>query len=82
MLRKVLKNLWEAWKRLAHKIGRVQTVILLTLFYFIIIVPLGSVFLLFGWDPLKTRRHNLEGDSNWLPVERGEPDLDAMRRQS
>ena len=81
-MRKVLKNLWAAWKSLAHKIGRVQTVILLTIFYFVIIVPIGSVFRLFGWDPLRAGRSQRKADSNWLTVETGEPDLESMRRQS
>ena len=81
-MRKVLKNIWEAWKRLAHKIGRVQTIILLTIFYFIIIVPLGSVFLVFSWDPLRVHRRSRKAQSNWLEVDTGEPDLESMRRQS
>ena len=81
-MRKVLKNLWAAWKRLAHRIGRIQTVILLTIFYFVIIVPTGSVFRVFGWDPLRIGRRHRKANSNWLAVETGEPDLESMRRQS
>jgi hypothetical protein len=81
-MRKVLKKIWESWKRLAHKIGRFQTVVLLSIFYFLIISPIGLVMRLFGWNPLDTRFRDPRRTSNWKPVKDAEPDLNSMRRMS
>jgi hypothetical protein len=81
-VKKVLTNIWNGWKRLAHKIGRVQTIILLTIFYMVILAPIGLVMRLFGWDPLETRFRDPRHSSNWKPVKDSEPDLDSMRRMS
>ncbi len=67
---------------MAHKIARFQTNLLITLFYFLIVAPLGLIFKLFGWDPLESRALNFLKKTNWRHVKQGEPDLEAMRRQS
>ena len=80
-MKKFLKQIWEGWKRIAHKIGRFQTKLLLTLFYFLIISPVGAVMRAFGWDPLDSSpRKRMQ--SNWKDVSDGEPDIDSLRRQS
>ena len=81
-MRAVLRKIWFGWKTFAHKFGRFQTLVLLTLFYFIVLAPLGSLFRLFGWDPLQTRARCLSQNSNWRKVVQPEPDLESMRRQS
>ena len=81
-MRKVLKKIWAGWKKVALKIARFQTGLLLTLFYFFLLVPLGLIFKLFGWDPLESRRKSLYKATNWKSVTRGEPSLEEMRRQS
>ena len=75
---RALKQLWVGWKRVAEKIARVQTVILLTLLYVLLILPFGIVASLFG-DPLRIKRAG--STSLWQP--RGTPpaNLDAARRQ-
>ena len=78
----VFKKMWSGWKAFAHKVGRFQTLLLLTLFYFIVLAPLGGLFRLFGWDPVKTRPRRWSEDSNWTKVIQPEPDLESMRRQS
>ncbi len=74
----ILKKLWDGWKRVAEKIVRVQTLILLTLLYVILILPFGFLASLLG-DPLGVRRP--AGSSLWRS--RGTPpaNLDAARRQ-
>ncbi len=47
-----LRTLWKGWKAFAHALGRVQTVILLTLFYVLILTPTGLLLRLFGKRPL------------------------------
>ncbi|MFQ6007771.1 MAG: hypothetical protein ACE5K8_02360 [Candidatus Zixiibacteriota bacterium] len=81
-MRNVSKKIWLGWKKVALKIARFQSTLLLTLFYFLILVPLGLVFRLFGWDPLESRRSCLSKTSNWKPVTCGEPSLVDMHRQS
>ncbi len=36
-----LKTLWNAWKRLAHKIGNFQARVVLTIIYAIAVLPFG-----------------------------------------
>jgi hypothetical protein len=49
-----LKAVWEAWKRLAHKIGNFQARVLLTVLYAIVVLPFGLIVRLFS-DPLRIR---------------------------
>jgi hypothetical protein len=49
-----LKVLWNAWKRLAHKIGNFQARVLLTILYAILILPFG-LMVRFFWDPLQLK---------------------------
>ena len=81
-MKKVLRYIWSGWKKVASKVARFQTILLLTFFYFLIVAPFGAVGALFGWDPLETRRKNLNKATNWKPVAHPEPDAERMRRQS
>jgi hypothetical protein len=49
---KLLAPIEWAWMKLAHVIGTVVTYILLTLTFYLIIMPLGLVMRLFGKDSL------------------------------
>ena len=66
----------------AKKIGRFNTVLLLTLFYFLILAPLGLIFKLFGWDPLNSRKSKHQLSTNWHEVRDKEPDMKSLSRQS
>jgi hypothetical protein len=79
---KVFRKLWAGWKMFARKVARFQTNVLLTFFYFIIFVPLGLIYRLFGWDPLESRRGNLRKDTNWKAPAYGELNQETLRRQS
>lgn len=81
-MKKFARKVWNGWKKIALKIGRFQTALFLSIFYFLILVPVGFVFKLFGWDPLETRRPKRERSSNWKAVSLDEPDLEDLRRQS
>jgi len=81
-MKKLARKIWNGWKKVALKIGRFQTALLLTLFYFLVLAPFGALFRLFGWDPLKTSRRHLRSGTNWSDVADGEPDLESLRRQS
>lgn len=81
-VRKILSKIWAAWKRFAHVIGRFQTAVAVTLFYFLILSPAGLLGRLVGWDPLDSRASKRRRSTNWKPVVPEEPDLESLRRQS
>lgn len=49
-----IKALWDAWKRLAHKIGNFQARVLLTVLYAIVVLPFGVAARLFS-DALRIK---------------------------
>ena len=56
MPRALLARLWAGWKRLAHALGQVQNVLLLTVVYHLGIGPLALIGRLARRDPLGLRR--------------------------
>ena len=44
------------WFRFSHLLGWVNTRILLTTLFIVVLTPMGVVMRLFGWDPLGRRR--------------------------
>ncbi len=81
-MKKLLKILWTGWKRIAHRIGRFQTKLIVAIAYLLVLSPLGLLGRLVGWDPLGINRKNVAKSTNWRAIDNGEPDLDSMRRQS
>ena len=81
-MKKVLSKIWAGWKKIALKIGRFNTIILTSLFYLLMLAPMGAVMRLFGWDPLETSRRHLEKSSNWKPITDGEPSMESLHHQS
>jgi len=72
-----LKNIWEGWKKIAHKIGVAQTHLLITLFYWLI-VPVFSLIRL--QNPLRLRQ---SGDrSYWIERKPRGNTLDRAKQQS
>jgi len=72
----MLKRLWEAWKRIAHKIGNFQARVLLTILYIVLVLPFGLGVRLFA-DPLQIRKR----PTGWLDQEPAAHDMDWARRQ-
>ena len=81
-MKRIALRIWNGWKKIALKIARFQTALFLTLFYFLMLAPLGLVFRLCRWDPLQAGRRHRSKKTNWSPVTGGEPDLSTLRRQS
>jgi hypothetical protein len=54
-----------AWMRLAVLLGHVNSRVLLTLVYYLVVTPYGVVTRLVGRDPLR-RRGRAEGASHWV----------------
>ena len=72
------KRPWlNQWMALLRTIGNIQAWILLTLFYVVIISPIGLVFRLVA-DPLRLRRRG----STWQPFARHYDRLDHAAEQS
>ena len=75
------KGVWAGWKKVAHKIGRFQTRVLLTVSYFLVVGPTWAVMKVVGADPLERRRKDGE---YFRESEAGESEgsgLDRARRQ-
>ena len=78
-MKKFLSKIWSGWKRFAHILGRVNTEIILFIFYYLIFTPFGAVLKLFGYDPLEIRG---KGNSGWHEVKIGEFDQEKGSHQS
>src|SRR6185437_6519622 len=60
----LLSFLRLVWDKIGHVMGIFNTYVLLTLFYFLILTPLGLIMRLFGKDILKLKLKNKSG-SYW-----------------
>jgi len=78
-MRKFLSKIWAGWKRFAHILGRINTAIILFLFYYLIFAPFGMVMRLFGYDSLRKKS---KGKSNWQEVKIGEFEQERASHQS
>lgn len=72
----MLRKAWDAWKRIAQKIGNFQARVLLTLIYGSLILPFGLLIRLFA-DPLRLRQRPEE----WIDHPDAACDMAAARRQ-
>jgi len=72
------RDLWNAWKDFARRMGNYQSRVLMALLYFTVVLPFGLGVRLLG-DPLQVRA---PADSRWSPKEMiPQPSLDDARRQ-
>lgn len=62
----LLKPVYRGWMRLGEALGWVNTRILLTLIFFLVVTPIGLLMRLFGRSPIAVARR----DSYWTDVER------------
>jgi hypothetical protein len=72
----LLKRMWNAWKRLARRIGDFQARVLLTAFYAVLVLPFGLVVRLFA-DPLRIKK----SPTQWLDHPDETNDLSWARKQ-
>jgi hypothetical protein len=56
--------------------------LLISLFYFLVIAPLGTLFRLFGWDPLDTKGFKSSKQSNWKKIDSKSHEFESLKRQS
>ncbi len=72
----ILKKIWAAWKRIAHRIGDFQARVLLTLIYAVLVLPFGLAIRLFS-DPLKIKKRS----AKWIDHPEEVSDLNWAHRQ-
>jgi hypothetical protein len=70
------KSGWEAWKKIAHKIGNFQARIILSLMYGIFVLPFGLAARLFS-DPLRIKKV----PQQWLDHPDEAYDMEWARKQ-
>jgi hypothetical protein len=77
-MRESLRALWEAWKLVAHAIGKVQARVVFSLLYIVLLGPVAVVLRLVS-DPL---RHRHPPASNWRAraPQAGDPWAGARRQ--
>lgn len=71
-----LKRLWQAWKKIAHKIGNFQARVLLTIFYGVLVLPFGVAARMFS-DALRIKKL----PTQWLDHPDEPHDLQWAKRQ-
>jgi len=74
----IICTLWQYWKKIAHRIGIFQSKLVLTLFYFTLLLPVGIVFSLFK-DVLGIKT---EKQSAWITKVKQAETLAEMKKQS
>ena len=65
VLPQILKPIYYAWMTLALALGFVMTRVLLTIFFFLVLTPVGLIFRLIGRDPLH-RKLDSRAESYWI----------------
>ena len=73
----MFKRLWRRWLRIAEVIGNFQSRVILSLFYFTIVLPFGLAVRLFA-DPLRIRRKR---ESGWVDIPETPQTIEQGRRQ-
>lgn len=66
------KKVWEYWKKFGRILGKIQTTIILSIIYYIVITPFGLLKLLFSrkkktgtyWLDIQAQKHNLKESFN------------------
>lgn len=60
----IWKKAWNKWLKIAHVIGNFQAQVILTLFYFIFVLPFGVILQIFS-DPLRLKYPKRSNFQNW-----------------
>jgi len=72
----LLKRAWHFQKRFARQLGNFQARLLLTIFYFVLVLPFGLAVRLLA-DPLRTKK----SPTQWLEHPEDRYDWQWARRQ-
>ena len=71
------RRVWNRWLRIAQVVGDFQARVVLSLFYFVIVLPFGLAVRLFG-DPLGLRRSR---ETSWTEFSARATTVEEARRQ-
>lgn len=69
-----LKALKAGWMRFAHALGRVNTILILTVFYAVILLPFGIIS-----RSIRVVRDAKERETYWIHKEPQTPTLESLR---
>ena len=72
-----LRSVYRGWMKFGRTMGRIVTPVILTLTFFITVVPTGLIMRAMGKDPMR-RRFDPAADSYLVPSER--PPRDRLER--
>lgn len=75
--RPLWRRAWEGWMRFAHVLGVINTRIIMFIFFFIFVLPIGLVLQLLR-DPLHIKH---PPDTNWVPHPHDTHGLDSAHQQ-
>ena len=73
-----LKKLWRGWMRFGHFMGDIVGRVVMTVFYFTLLLPFGVIITLFG-DPLDMKHKDTA--PLWHARTTGDRNLEEARRQ-
>jgi len=73
-----LKKLWSGWLRFGHFMGDIVGRVVMTVFYFTLLLPFGVIITLFG-DPLDMKPQTKA--PAWHARTTGDRNLEEARRQ-
>lgn len=74
----IMRTAWDGWKARARDIADFQSRLLLTIFYFTVLVPFGLLTRL-SRDPL--RLHRRTSETAWCPRPATDATVEGARRQ-
>lgn len=77
--KKIAQTAYRWWMKFAHRLAVINTTILLTVVYLILLGVFSLFARLFGKDLLKHRIP--PAGSFWLPKEKVDPTMESSRRQ-
>lgn len=72
--------MWQAWKAYSHRAGGYQTIVLLSLVYFLVLGPSALIARLTG-TRLLDLDHRAPRDSYWIKRPAGEKTIASLERQ-
>jgi hypothetical protein len=75
----IMKPIYKYWMKFAHVLGWVMTRVLLTVFFYLAVTPIGLIMRLTGHDPLKKKA--VPQDSYWEPRNPDPIDPNQYRKQ-
>jgi hypothetical protein len=73
-----LKKLWRGWMRFGHFMGDIVGRVVMTVFYFTLLLPFGLIITLFG-DPLDMRHK--DKTPAWSARTTGDRNVEEAQRQ-